>query len=114
MSFDTIIMVGESSMDRELEVPEFVNDKYNQMQEEKKHKKIQKLKFYKKTFALIALGAGLVLAAPVVKEPVKAMIEKYIDLDNKRFDAEYQHQREEVIRLTGSTPEEITERGKML
>ena len=72
---------------------------------------ISKLNVYKKTIKMIALGATL---AVVGTFGGKIALDHYIEYDNMRFEQEGERIREEVIELTGETPEEIMERGKHL
>ncbi|MBP3765843.1 MAG: hypothetical protein J6G98_01500 [Bacilli bacterium] len=106
-----------------IEIPSFVNDRYNQKKQEEykpTHEKksgIKNLKVYKRAIQLIAFGAVLTVAStnPNIKETVidsvQVVVNKIADHDNKYFNDRGEYLRQEVIDLTGSTPEEITERG---
>ena len=70
---------------------------------------ISNLAIYKTTVKKIALGATLVVVGTMAG---KIALDHYIEYDNMRFEQEQEQYRQEVIDLTGSTPEDIIERGK--
>lgn len=103
----------------EINVPSFTNDRYYEGKEqyEAQHAKktgISKLKVAKTTVRFLAAGVvlALVVTNPYVQDAVNIVIDKAVEEDDQRLDAEMEHMRQEVFRSTGSTPEEIVERGK--
>lgn len=82
------------------------HEQYNPQHEKKSG--ISNLAIYKTTIKKIALGATLVVVGTMAG---KIALDHYIEYDNMRFEQEGEQLRQEVIDLTGSTPEEITERG---
>ena len=82
--------------------------------EHEKKSGISNLNIYKKTVKIIALGGILAVAAtnPHVQKAVVATFDTIVDYDNKKFEQEGEYYRDQVIELTGSTPEEIMERGR--
>lgn len=102
-------------MNKELEVPSYVNDRYKNLKEEEKQmneqKKKARLKVYKTFFMVIASG-GIVLATyNPVKNVVIDFVKTSIEKDNEQFEKETEAMAKEVYRLTGMTPEEIVENG---
>lgn len=87
------------------------NEQYNPEHEKKSG--ISNLKIYKTTVRLLAAGAvmTLVVTNPYVQKAANTLFTAYIEHDNKQFEQEGEYIRQGVIDLTGSTPEEITERG---
>lgn len=97
-------------MERELQYPEFLTPQAQK--KEKFDKKIEKLKIYRKTFGLLALGVGIGLAAPKVNATIKEAVRISIENDNKNFHDEATRNAEHVLATTGMTTEEIMGRGK--
>ena len=110
-------------MDKEIEVPDFVNDNYyrrkyeesSQTIEENK-KTIHKLKIYNKVIKLIALGATLALAGtnPKVQKALNVMIETIVERDNQKFNEQAKQYADSVEEMTGRTTEEILDAGKSI
>ena len=69
---------------------------------------ISNLNIYKTAIKKIALGATLVAVGTAAG---KIALDHYVEYDNARFEQEGQYYRDQVIELTGSTPEEIIEIG---
>ncbi len=69
---------------------------------------ISNLKINTSTLKKILIVGGFVIAGTLAARPV---FDKIADIDNARFEQEGERIREGVIELTGSTPEEIIERG---
>ena len=69
---------------------------------------ISNLKINTITLKKILIVGGFVIAGTLAARPV---FDKIADIDNARFEQEGERIREGVIELTGSTPEEIIERG---
>ena len=97
-------------MERELQYPDFLTPEGKR--KEQIEKKIEKLKIYRKTLGLLALGVGIGLAAPKVNATVKDAVRISIERDNERFHEEAERHRDYVLNTTGMTTEEIMARGK--
>lgn len=106
-------------MEKEIEVPSFVNENYidKKKQREEQEKRVQKLrkenqklnhkvKVYGALLAVLAAG-GIALAVPHIDKAVRV----YVEHDNENFNKEMEENFKEVEELTGRTPEEIMKSG---
>ena len=77
---------------------------------------IRNLNIRKKALMLLAGGAVLALVTtnPYVQGTVKFACDSFAEYDNAKFEEESQRIHDEVVELTGDTPEEIMERGRHL
>lgn len=112
-------------MEKEINVPSFVNQNYEYARQERKireieerrneKKRIRKFKIYKGlTLFLAGAATGFVLAKAPVKETVTAAFDYIVDLDNARFAEETERNKQYTEELTGRTLEEIAESGKQI
>ena len=99
---------------KDLQVPNFVNDRH--YEKEKEEKTIKKLKIYKKTLQLVVIGAtfAVVMAkTPSVLQTIHDVSISMIERDNELFNSQKEKQAETVEKITGQTIEEISESGKI-
>lgn len=76
--------------------------------EHEKKSGISNLQIYKTIVKKIALGATLAVVGTMAG---KVALDHYIEYDNMKFEQEGERIHDEVVELTGETPEEIMERG---
>lgn len=103
-------------MEKEIEVPSFVNKNYYEAREKEaqRQKKIEKLKVYKRSIKLIALGAtlGVVMTQiPKMAQSLHDLAITIVENDNKNFEEEQNRNNQKVEELTGRSVEEITNSG---
>lgn len=104
----------------ELQVPEFVNERYyarkQEEQQEQKEKVIKNLKIYKKVIKLIGLGAVLAIVGtnPKVQHAFDVIVDKVVEYDNAKFNEDKENEIREIEELNDRTVEEITKAGKSL
>lgn len=105
-------------MEKEIQVPNFVNENYKKNQEEQKElerqieiRKIKNIKFFKKTcrnvlIAAIVAGGAIALS----KTPMAGKVaDAIIDYDNKKFEEHVDNINEDVYQNTGRTISEQLE-----
>ena len=103
-------------MDKELQVPEFVNERYYQNKYQESKKTIRQLKIYNKAIKLIAFGAVLVLAGtnPKIQNIFDVAVDKFIEYDNQKFNEEQERNMKEIEDINNRTIEDITEQAKSI
>lgn len=101
---------------KELQVPEFVNERYYERKYKESKKTIKSLKLYNKIIKLIGLGAILALAGtnPKVQHVFDVAINTIVDYDNAKFNEDKENEIREIEELNDRTIEEITKAGKSL
>lgn len=100
----------------ELQVPEFVNERYYEKKYHESKKVIKNLKIHNKLIKLIGLGAVLVLAGtnPKVQNAFDVAIKTIVEYDNAKFDADKENEIREIEELNDRSVEEIMESGRTM
>lgn len=105
-------------MEKQIEVPSFVNENYykakNEANDKQKQEYIKNMKVYKNTYNKFKLACGIAATTVVVLatipralEVVDVCIEKFVEWDNEKFEKECEYIEQQVYEQTGQTTEEI-------
>lgn len=96
-------------MEKEIEVPSFVNENYidkkKQREAREEQKQHHKVVVYKAL--VVVLTAGGIALSPHISKAVRV----YVEHQNENFNKEIEENFKEVEELTGRTPEEIMKSG---